>query len=140
MNQTLSILSGEDPVVLIVSAHEHLQVYYAKELGRLGIQTLIARDAFEALDALRSELVHSVLTDYDLPGINALGFYLYARELHPSLPFVICCPDLSARRREEATQIGIRHLVKKSTLGQEVQNGVRKALEERELQILKFYC
>ncbi len=140
MNQASSLLADEEKVVLVVSAHEHLQVYYANQLQAMGVQSLIAKDAFEALAALRSELVHAVLADFELPGLDALGFYIYAKDLHPSLPFVLCCPDLSLQRRQEAEQIGVLHVIKKSIVGQEVQRGVRKALEERELQILKFYC
>ena len=140
MNNDSAVRHAEQKAVLIVSAHRHLRQHYCSVLAPLGVRLITTADAFEALDALRAETVHAVLSDYYLPGMDALGLFVFMRELHLGLPFVLCSTDLRGMAKADAERLGIFRIVRKPTLVREIQRSLQLALEERELQMLKFYC
>jgi CheY-like chemotaxis protein len=137
---TLARLEPEERSVLIISSHRHLRAHYARVLKGLGVRILAVHDGFEALELLRGTHVHAIFADFLLPGMDALELYLLTKELHFQMPFVICSNELSAKDRSEALQVGIAHIVRKPTLGREIESAVRAAIEMRESQISKFFC
>ncbi|PHQ46314.1 hypothetical protein DJ68_08080, partial [Halorubrum sp. C3] len=54
-----------------------------------GIETITRTSPDEALDAVRSERVDCVVSDFDMPGADGLELLESVRELDPGIPFVL---------------------------------------------------
>lgn len=140
MNNAALVSPSEHQTIMIVSSHAHLREHYASILGQLDARLVVVSDAFEALDVLRAESIHAVFSDFNLSGFDALGLFVFMRELHLSIPLVLCASDFKSRHKAEAETLGVFRIVRKPTSAREIQAGVCAALEERERQLLQFYC
>lgn len=54
-----------------------------------GYRTLLAESGEEALDIIRNEPVHVVLTDYRLPRITGLDVLKIVRQIRPQVPSIL---------------------------------------------------
>lgn len=140
MNSVALVMPEVETTILIVSAHAHLRKHYMSLLQEFPATVVAVTDGFEALAVMRSRAVHAVFCDYVLPGMNALALFLTMKEFLFPIPLVICSTDFSAKRREEALRIGVFRIVRKPTQRREIQTSIQHALEERERQLLQFYC
>lgn len=140
MSNTARVLSEGDTTVLIVSSHGHLRAHYTAVLITLGVRIVAVRDAFEALDVLRKQPVHAVFADFMLPGISGIDLFFHMRRLDQRVPVILCSPEFNARFRDDVLKIGIFKIVRAPMHSTEIRKGVQLAIEERERQILQFFC
>jgi CheY-like chemotaxis protein len=69
-----------------------------------GYRTLFAGSGEEALDIVRNESVHLVLTDYRLPRLSGLDVLKLVRQMHPQLPSILVTAEASAEIVRQAFQ------------------------------------
>ena len=60
--------------IVVVEDHDDARRYVGLFLDRLGANVLLARNAFEGLNAIKNNLTHFVLSDINMPGMD--GFEL----------------------------------------------------------------
>lgn len=140
MNNTARVLSDDDTTVLIVSSHGHLRSHYTAVLNTLGVRIVAVSDAFEALDFLRNQPVHAIFADFMLPGISGIDLFFHMKSLEQRVPFIICSPEFNARFRDDVLKIGVFKIVRAPMHSTDIRKGVQLAIEERERQILQFFC
>ena len=86
--QTFSVLIADDDP----ACREALRDIIEPE----GYRTLLAESGEEALDIVRSESVHVVLTDYRLPRITGLDVLKIVRQMRPQLPSILVTAEATA--------------------------------------------
>lgn len=139
MNNDLQVATDEN-IILVVSSHGHLRNHYAQVLSALDATVLTVTDGFEALDILRSTKITAVLSDFLIPGMDGLELFLRTKELLFNVPFVICSSHINARTVDDALKIGVMKVLKRPSNKAEIVNVVAEAIEERQRQILQFFC
>lgn len=68
---------------------------------RRGIQVVTARDGREAIELLRTEKIHLVVSDLRMPDVDGFELLAHLRRHHPSLPVILMTalgPDETAAR------------------------------------------
>lgn len=142
MSQNQTEFEGglDEPTVLIVSAREQLRDHYASALGELNVRVLAVNDGFEAIHEVHAHSVHTIFTDFYLPGMSALELFLTLKELHFTVPLIICANDLSPKTEDELLTIGVFQVLRRASEKRDIAEAIRLALEERERQMLQFFC
>ena len=69
-----------------------------------GYRTFLAESGEEALDIVRKEHVHVVLTDMHMPRITGLDVLRLVRQTHPRLPSILVTADATAELMRRAFQ------------------------------------
>ena len=69
-----------------------------------GYRTFLAESGEEALDIVRSETVHVVLTDFHLPRISGLDVLKLVHQMRPRLPSILITADATAEVMRQAFQ------------------------------------
>ena len=69
-----------------------------------GYRTFLAESGEEALDIVRKEHVHVVLTDMHMPRITGLDLLRLVRQMHPRLPSILVTADANAELMRRAFQ------------------------------------
>jgi PAS domain S-box-containing protein len=88
------LVADDDPVI-----RESLGSF----LGRLGLETVMAEDGKEALDAIRTDAPDAVILDLAMPGMDGMTFLGKLREnpLHVGLPVLVLTGMEVTRRQHE---------------------------------------
>jgi PAS domain S-box-containing protein len=88
------LVADDDPVI-----RESLGSF----LGRLGLETVMAEDGKEALDAIRTDAPDAVILDLAMPGMDGMTFLGKLREnpLHMGLPVLVLTGMEVTRRQHE---------------------------------------
>jgi CheY-like chemotaxis protein len=95
-----------------------------------GFHTLTARDGAEALEIVRQESVHVLLTDMHMPRLNGLETIRRIRECHLILPCILLSAALDDGLMEEARDLQAFTVLRKPVRFAEVTDAVRQALRE----------
>ena len=67
--------------IVIVEDHDDPRRYLGVFLDRLGASVVVARDAFEGLDAIKNNHPNMVLSDIAMPGMDGFGLLREIRAL-----------------------------------------------------------
>ncbi|ELZ51987.1 multi-sensor signal transduction histidine kinase [Halorubrum distributum JCM 9100] len=105
-----------------------------------GIETITRTSPDEALDAVRSERVDCVVSDFDMPGADGLELLESVRELGPGIPFVLFTGKGSEEIASEAISAGVTDYLQKGAgrdryemLANSVANALGRRRAERDL-------
>lgn len=79
--------------VLLADEPDGTSVTMCRLLEPLGVQTLVARTGREALDLVRSQLVHVVVLDVQMPQLGGLQAIRLMREMMKTPPPAILLAD-----------------------------------------------
>lgn len=139
MNDGLQ-MAKDEATVLVVSSQGHSRSRYAQILSELDVTILTVSDGFEALDILRNTKITAILSDFGIPGMDGLELFLRTKELMFNVPFVICSSHINSRTVEEALKVGVMKVLKRPSNKVEIVNVIAEAIEERQRQILQFFC
>ena len=117
--------------LLIVEDDLDLLDALALGLERAGYEVTTARNAEEALQALRSDLVswRLVITDQDLPAMTGLELAGAIRRLSPALPVILHTGLSDATSEQRAQEEGVAEFFRKPATPAELAATVRAVLD-----------
>jgi CheY-like chemotaxis protein len=95
-----------------------------------GFNTLTACDGAEALEIVRQQSVHVLLTDMHMPRLNGLETIRRIRERHLILPCILLSAGLEDGLMEEARDLLTFTVLRKPVRFAEVTRAVRQALRD----------
>jgi len=137
-NAQLSV--SDETIILVVSGQGQLRNRFTQILADLDVTVVTVADGFEALDMMRNTKITAILSDFGLPGMDALELFLRTKELMFNVPFVICSNYINSRSRDEALKVGVMKVLKGPSAKSEIISVIHEAIEERQRQLLQFFC
>ena len=75
--------------ILLGQAERNWEEIIATVFAPRGINSLVVRDAAEALDVLSNRYVHTAIVDMDTQRSGGFGLVKVVRKYHPRLPFIM---------------------------------------------------
>ena len=75
--------------ILLGQAERNWEEIIANVFAPRGINSLVVRDAAEALDVLSNRYVHTAIVDMDTQRSGGFGLVKVVRKYHPRLPFIM---------------------------------------------------
>ena len=121
------------PVILLVDDEPSNLASLGRVFEREGFQVLKATDGKEALEAMRRQRVHVVLTDLMMPGITGIDLLKNARTLAPEADVILMTAFGTVETAVEAMKEGAYDFVTKPLKRVHVVRSVKRALEKQEL-------
>ena len=119
--------------ILVVDDEPELCRALSKLLGRNGYTVLTAGNGEEALQALRRQEVHLVLSDLQMPRMGGLDLLKAAQIISPATEFVIITGHGSIETAVDAMKSGAYDFIEKPFSTSTTLKVVRKALEKQNL-------
>ncbi len=136
----LELSASDETIILLVTGHGQLRQRFTPILADLDVTVIMVSDGFEALEILRSTKITAILSDFGIPGMDGLELFLRTKELMFNVPFVICSNHINSRTRDEALKVGVMKVLKGPAPKSEIVAVINEAIEERQRQILQFFC
>lgn len=124
---------GHGEHVLYVDDDDVVRLVVERLLQRAGLHVVAVATAPAALDALAAAPVafDLIVTDFNMPGSSGLDLASEVARLYPGLPVVITSGYVSDELRRSAAALGIRHLLQKQNLFEELVPLAVRILSER---------
>jgi two-component system response regulator HydG len=119
--------------ILVVDDEPELCHALSKLLRRNNYEVVTAGDGEEALEILRSQEVHLVLTDLLMPKVGGLELLKAARVVAPTTEVVIITGHGTIEAAVDAMKMGAYDFIEKPFSTSTTLNTVRKALEKQQL-------
>jgi PAS domain S-box-containing protein len=124
---------GHGERVLYVDDDEVMRLVADRLLQRAGLRVVCCATASAALQALAAAPADFdlVVTDFNMPGSSGLDLAREAMRLRPGLPVAIASGYVSNELSHGAAALGIRHILQKQNLFEELVPVVLRILSER---------
>jgi excisionase family DNA binding protein len=121
---------GTTPRILVADDEETIRELLTKTLALAEYEVRTAGDGQAAIDLLRAERFHLLITDLHMPGVDGLAVVREARRLFPDLPVVIITGYSSEASAIEAINLGVSGYLTKPFRVAKVLAVAAKALGE----------
>jgi two-component system response regulator HydG len=119
--------------VLLVDDHKPFRDSLAKILGGEGFQVFSVNDGEEALDILRQEFIHLVLTDLKMPKMDGVELLKVAKTIRPDIEVILITGYGTVDTAVTAMKDGAFDYIQKPFKPREILKLVRKAMEKQSL-------
>ena len=119
--------------ILLVDDHKPFRDSLAKILEGEGLRVFPANDGEEALDILRNELIHLVLTDLKMPKMDGVELLKVAKTIHPEVEVILITGYGTVDTAVTAMKDGAFDYIQKPFKPREILKLVRKAIEKQSL-------
>jgi len=119
--------------ILLVDDHKSFRDTLAKILSAEGFRVFPADDGEAALDILRQEFIHLVLTDLKMPKMDGVELLKVAKTIRPETEVIIITGYGTVDTAVTAMKDGAYDYIPKPFKPREVLKLVRKALEKQSL-------
>jgi two-component system response regulator HydG len=119
--------------ILLVDDHKSFRDTLAKILSAEGFRVFPANDGEEALDILRQEFIHLVLTDLKMPKMDGVELLKVAKTIRPETEVIIITGYGTVDTAVTAMKDGAYDYLQKPFKPREVLKLVRKAVEKQSL-------
>jgi two-component system response regulator HydG len=119
--------------ILVVDDHEPFRDSLAKILGGAGFRVFPASDGEEALDILRKEFIHLVLTDLKMPKMDGTELLKVAKTIRPDIEVLLITGYGTVDTAVTAMKDGAFDYIEKPFKPREILKLVRKAVEKQSL-------
>ncbi|HCH64460.1 MAG: DNA-binding response regulator [Deltaproteobacteria bacterium] len=119
--------------VLVVDDETSNRTALERILVREGLEVVHAADGEEALQRVRLDRPHLMLTDFKMPGMTGLELLKLARSVSPALEVIVMTAYGTVETAVEAMKEGAADFVTKPLRRADIVRAVRKALERRRL-------
>jgi CheY-like chemotaxis protein len=118
----VSVLCVDDDPVMLMTIQALLE--------RQGCRVRSVLSAMDALSQLRQSSMDAdiLVTDYNMPDVDGLSLIAATRAIRSSLPIVLASGFIDGPLRERARSLGVRSLVQKERIGEDLVDAVRSAL------------
>jgi len=133
--QNAAPLAEEEPPgrgqrVLYVDDDEVIALVVERLLARAGYRVTALRDGRAAIAALQADpgCCDLVVTDFNMPGVTGLEVARAAAALRPGLPVIVSSGYITDALRVQAAAVGVRSLVHKQNMLEELLPSVREVL------------
>jgi CheY-like chemotaxis protein len=128
--QPIPVMGGSERI-LFVDDEKMLVDIGQQALRRLGYDVVSRTSPIEALELFKAkpDFFDLVITDKTMPGMTGDALAKELMSIRPNIPVVICTGYSQPVDQERAKQIGIKALVMKPILINEIASAVRKALD-----------
>ena len=123
----------EPKTILLVDDHKPFRDSLAKILEREGFRVFPASDGEEALDVLRRQFIHLVLTDLKMPKMDGVELLKVAKTIRPETEVIIITGYGTVDTAVTAMKDGAYDYIQKPFKPREVLKLVRKAAEKQSL-------
>ena len=139
----MTAASGGEILVLHVDDDPDVSDLTATFLERADDRIVVetAADATEGLDCLDGREFDCVVSDYEMPGLDGIGFLERVREDYPDLPFVLFTGKGSEAVASDAISAGVTDYLQKETgtdqytvLANRIANAVEHARSRRRVE------
>jgi len=134
---TVRVLHVDDNADFLDVAAAHL------ELEGDGFEVATETGVAAGLDRLEAGDVDCVVSDYDMPRRDGLGFLAAVREQYPDLPFILFTGKGSEEIASEAVSAGVTDYLQKERGTDQyavLANRIRNAVARREAESLVYRC
>jgi len=119
--------------ILLVDDHRPFRDSLAKILEGEGFRVFPANDGEEALDILRDEFIHLVLTDLKMPRMDGVELLKVAKTIRPEVEVILITGYGTVDTAVTAMKDGAFDYIQKPFKPREILKLVRKALEKQSL-------
>ena len=119
--------------VLVVDDEASNRTALERILVREHLEVIHAADGEEALQRVRLDQPHLMLTDFKMPGMTGLELLKLVRSVSPSLEVIVMTAYGTVETAVEAMKEGAADFVTKPLRRSDIVRAVRKALERRRL-------
>lgn len=119
--------------VLIVDDHKPFRESLTKVLEGEGFRVLATHDGEEALNVLRKEFIHLVLTDLKMPKMDGVELLKVVKTLHPIVEVILITGYATVDTAVAAMKDGAFDYIQKPFKPREIIRLLRKALEKQSL-------
>ncbi|MGA2955773.1 MAG: sigma-54 dependent transcriptional regulator [Thermodesulfobacteriota bacterium] len=119
--------------ILLVDDHKPFRDSLAKILGGEGFRVFPANDGEEALDILRKEFIHLVLTDLKMPKMDGVELLKVAKTIRPEIEVILITGYATVDTAVTAMKEGAYDYIQKPFKPREILKLVRKAVEKQSL-------
>ena len=119
--------------ILLVDDHKPFRDSLAKILEGEGLRVFPANDGEEALDILRNELIHLVLTDLKMPKMDGVELLKVAKTIRPEVEVILITGYGTVDTAVTAMKDGAFDYIQKPFKPREILKLVRKAIEKQSL-------
>jgi two-component system response regulator HydG len=119
--------------VLIVDDHKPFRDSLAKILEAEGLHVYPANDGEEALEILRNEFIHLILTDLKMPKMDGVELLKVAKTMHPFIEVILITGYGTVDTAVAAMKDGAFDYIQKPFKPREILRLIRKALEKQSL-------
>jgi two-component system response regulator HydG len=116
-----------------VDDHKPFRDSLAKILEGEGLRVFPANDGEEALDILRNEFIHLVLTDLKMPKMDGVELLKVAKTIHPEVEVILITGYGTVDTAVTAMKDGAFDYIQKPFKPREILKLVRKAIEKQSL-------
>ena len=128
-----SVAMGGGETILVVDDQEMVRLWVARSLEELGYSTMEAKDGFEALSKIADgTVVHLVVSDVTMPGMDGHALGLRLAELRPNLPVIFMSgfakDDLVHRGALDAGSMLLHKPFTQAALGVSVREALNTAM------------
>ena len=122
-----------DKTILVCDDEVNLRRVLSAMLRREGYEVLQARDGQEGLELLKSEEIHTVITDLRMPRVDGMELLRHMVQDYPDIPVIILTAHGSVDGAVAAVKLGAFDYVEKPFDQAQIKQLVQTALRTHEL-------
>lgn len=121
--------SNKEIKILVVDDEPEILKTLKRILSRKGYEAITFENPMKALDYLKTEQVHLILTDLKMPEMDGVQFLLKIKQSYPTLPVILLTAYASIETAVTAIQQGAFDYIRKPFEIKKIYELVEKALE-----------
>lgn len=119
--------------ILLVDDHKPFRDSLAKILQAEGFRVLPANDGEEAMDILRNEFIHLILTDLKMPRMDGVELLKVAKTIRPEVEVILITGYGTVDTAVKSMKDGAFDYIQKPFKPREILKVVRQAIEKQSL-------
>lgn len=126
-----SAAKSHQPTVLIVEDDESIRDAMTRVLVREGYLAMTAETGHDALGFLRTPLspINVVILDVHLPDVSGIDLCARIRELHPTMPIIVCTGEAEPDEAARLLELGVHRYFRKPVAVDELLATVEASLK-----------
>lgn len=99
--------------ILVVDDEESVRIILKQMLEQGGYSAEVASDGAEALDKLKADNYHMIITDINMPGMDGVELLKKSKELFPKLPVIFVTGFGKDKIILQAMKLGLSNYIEK---------------------------